>query len=141
MELLVSNARDCGATVTQGARPDKGWFYRPTLVELGEQTPELWDGEIFGPVCAVRSYDDIELVLDEVHGWRTGLAGYVMSQNSEAALALAQRLQVGIVGINNGAPNTPEVPFGGFGLAGLGREGGIAGMMEFLESQTISVAR
>lgn len=141
METLVSDARTRGAIVTQGQRPENGWFYPPTLVELGEQTPGLWTGEIFGPVCAVRSYDDIDSVIDEVHEWRTGLAGYVMSQNEEAALALGQRLRVGIVGINNGAPNTPEVPFGGFGLAGLGREGGVAGMMEFMESQTISVAR
>lgn len=64
-----------------------------------------------------------------------------MSSDTERCLVTAARLNVGIVGINNGAPNTPEVPFGGFGLAGLGREGGIEGMREFMEPQTIALAR
>ncbi len=92
-------------------------------------------------VCAVRPYNDETAVIREVNGWRTGLGGYVVSTNAERAIDLASQLKIGIVGINNGAPNTPEVPFGGFGYAGLGREGGLSGLREFTEEQTISLAR
>jgi succinate-semialdehyde dehydrogenase/glutarate-semialdehyde dehydrogenase len=96
---------------------------------------------VFGPVCVVRSFHDEDAVVREVNGWRTGLGGYVVSADTERAIELASRLRIGIVGVNNGAPNTPAVPFGGFGYAGLGREGGLSGLREFTEEQTISLAR
>jgi len=112
----------------------------PTLIECMTDTP-LWSEEIFGPVCAVRRFSDESAVVAEVNSWRTGLGGYVMSTNVEHQITLASELSVGIVGVNNGAPNTPEVPFGGIGDSGLGREGGLSGMFEFTEEQTISMAR
>ena len=89
----------------------------------------------------MRPYDDEDAVVAEVNGWHYGLGGYVCSADTEHAQALAQRLRIGLVGINNGAPNTPEVPFGGFGWSGLGREGGLAGLLEFTAERTISQAR
>ena len=77
----------------------------------------------------------------QVRQWRTGLGGYVVSRDTEHQVALARSLDVGIVGINNGAPNTPEVPFGGRGDAGLGTEGGMSGLHEFTVEQTLSFAR
>lgn len=141
IQALVEQAEQSGAAITRSPKPDTGWFVEATLVELGESSPEIWSEEVFGPVCVVRSFRDTAEVLEEVNGWNTGLAGYVVSRRAEEALDLAARLRVGIVGINNGAPNTPEVPFGGFGLAGLGREGGLDGLKEFTELQTISIAR
>lgn len=137
---LVAAAEHTGCDSWQAAAPEQGWFCPPTLVAVSDSV-DLWREEIFGPVCAVRSFDEIDEVIEEVNARRTGLAAYIVSTDTERALTTASRLNVGIVGINNGAPNTPEVPFGGLGLAGLGREGGVEGMLEFLETQTISVAR
>jgi succinate-semialdehyde dehydrogenase / glutarate-semialdehyde dehydrogenase len=106
-----------------------------------QQDTALWHEEVFGPLCVVRPFDDEDAVVREVNRWRTGLGGYVMSTRTEHAAELSTRLRIGIIGVNNGAPNTPEVPFGGFGYAGLGREGGLSGLHEFTEEQTISMVR
>ena len=137
---LLHQAELEGCRIWTGEAPSTGWYCAPSLVEATADTA-LWHEEIFGPVCAVRPYDDEAAVIREVNGWRTGLGGYVVSTNTERAIDLASQLKIGIVGLNNGAPNTPEVPFGGFGYAGLGREGGLSGLREFTEEQTISLAR
>ncbi|HEY8455594.1 MAG TPA: aldehyde dehydrogenase family protein [Actinopolymorphaceae bacterium] len=138
---LVEQARESGCRVWSGGPvPAQGNFMEPTLVEtLTDLT--LWNGEIFGPVCAVRPFANEDAVVNEVNTWGCGLGGYVVSSDSERGARLAERLRIGIVGVNNGAPNTPEVPFGGFGSSGIGREGGMSGLYEFTEEQTVSVAR
>lgn len=145
---LVDQAEADGAEVVRGPddvhrgpdAPGAEAFLPAALVGCDRPTP-LWDEEVFGPVLALRSYDDEDAVIAEVNSWGVGLAGYVCGTDLAAAEQLAERLRVGIVGINNGAPNTPEVPFGGFGGSGIGREGGMSGYLEFVEEQTIAVAR
>jgi len=137
---LVRQATDDGCRVWTGETPSHGWYCAPSVVEADRDTA-LWRVVGFGPVYVVRPYDDEAVMVREVNGWRTGLGGYVMSTDTEHAVDLASRLRIGIVGINNGVPNTPEVPFGGFGYAGLGREGGLSGLREFIEEQTLSLAR
>ncbi|MQA09424.1 MAG: aldehyde dehydrogenase family protein [Pseudonocardiaceae bacterium] len=137
---LVRRAEADGCRVRAGNVPEQGWYCPPTLVEAENDTA-LWGEEVFGPVCVVRPYDDEDALVREVNGWRCGLGGYVMSASAEHAVELAARLRIGIVGVNNGAPNTPEVPFGGFGFAGFGREGGLTGLHEFTEQQSIALAR
>lgn len=140
LHALVSEAERQGCRTWRAEIPEQGWFYPPTLVAASTRT-SLWSEEIFGPVCAVRPFRHVDEVVNEVNSRGTGLAGYIVSADTERGLTTAARLNVGIVGINNGAPNTPEVPFGGVGLAGIGREGGVEGMREFLEPQTITLAR
>jgi succinate-semialdehyde dehydrogenase / glutarate-semialdehyde dehydrogenase len=140
LSSLVREAERDDCRVWTGSAPATGWYCPPSLV-AAESDTALWRQEVFGPVCVVRPFDDEDAVVREVNGWRTGLGGYVVSADTERAVGLASRLRIGIVGVNNGAPNTPEVPFGGFGYAGLGREGGLSGLHEFTEEQTISLAR
>ncbi len=141
LETSVAAAETSGCPVTRVAAPESaGFFCGPAVVEA-EQDTDLWHREVFGPVAVMKRFSDEDDVAEEVNAWRTGLGGYVMSADPQHGLDLAARLQTGIVGINNGAPNTPEVPFGGFGMAGIGREGGLAGMYAFLEEQTLSLAR
>lgn len=138
---LVDDAESRGCAVTRGSvGPGHGYFAAPAVVEATEDVG-LWRQEIFGPALAVRPFSDEDAVVHEVNGWRTGLGGYVISSDAQHGLDLAARLRIGIIGINNGAPNTPEVPFGGFGFGGIGREGGFAGLLEFTEEQTLSLAR
>lgn len=138
---LVSNAEAAGSTVSRTSHTnERGWFLPPTLVEC-EKDVDLWGQEIFGPVCAVRSFSDESHVVQQANSFSAGLGAYVISRNFEHQVRLASALNVGIVGINNGAPNSPEIPFGGIGDSGLGKEGGISGMWEFMEEQTLSIAR
>lgn len=137
---LVSAAEQAGEQVWKGAEgPNRTTFLEPTVVEVRADN-EAWHQEIFGPVCAIQPYADEVALIDEINSWGVGLAGYVCGSDTTAAAKVAENLNIGIVGINNGAPNTPEVPFGGFGDSGVGREGGLTGMFEFTEEQTVSVA-
>lgn len=137
---LVEDARKAGAGVWQGEEvPATGHFVAPAVVEAAEDLP-IWTEEVFGPVVGVRPYSDEDALVAEINSWDFGLGGYVCGTDVSGAIALAERLQIGIVGVNNGAPNTPEVPFGGFKQSGYGREGGYAGLAEFTEPQTVSVA-
>ncbi len=138
---LVDKARAAGCRVWSAPEASgPGFYLEPSVVEVTSDV-DLWNDEIFGPVCAVRPFDGEDALVDEVNGWGCGLGGYVVSSDTEHAVRLAERLRIGIVGVNNGAPNTPEVPFGGFGSSGIGREGGMSGLYEFTEEQTVSVAR
>lgn len=138
---LLAKAESSGKHVVRGADgPQNGSFLAAAVVDEARGT-ELYEQEIFGPVLTLETYDDEDALVAEINRWGVGLAGYVCGQDVAAAQDLADRLRIGIVGINNGAPNTPEVPFGGFGGSGIGREGGMAGYDEFTEQQTISVAR
>lgn len=143
LEKLITDAERAGARVVRGPEgPKEGAYLPAVLVDCPDRLDlEIWDDEIFGPVFAVRTFTDEATVVDEVNSWGLGLAGYVCGTDPEANQALAERLRVGIVGINNGAPNTPEVPFGGFGASGLGREGGMSGYYAFTEEQTLSYSR
>lgn len=141
LKNLVSSAEAAGSRVLQCSHDNSsGWFMPPTLVECDEDV-DLWRQEIFGPVCAVRRFSDESHVVQQANAFSAGLGAYVISRNFEHQVRLASALNVGIVGINNGAPNSPEIPFGGIGDSGIGREGGISGMWEFMEEQTLSIAR
>lgn len=140
LRSLVSEATAKGCRSWVAPVPSGGWYCPPTLIEALDDH-QVWNEEVFGPLCVMRPYRDEEALLEEVNSWELGLAGYVFSSDTEAALTLGGRLRVGIVGINNGAPNSPMVPFGGFRFSGLGREGGVEGVLEFTESQTISLSR
>lgn len=138
---LVDDARAHGAVIAQAALAvSQGFFVPPTLVELTDGC-RMWDEEIFGPVTAIRAYEDEAAVIREINSWPFGLGGYVCSADSEHASKIAGQLAIGIVGVNNATPNTPEVPFGGFKGSGIGREGGIQGFEEFIGWQTVSAPR
>lgn len=136
---LVDDARRRGAHVFQADRPAVGHFVAPAVVEALSDMP-LWEEEVFGPVTPVRPFDDEAAVLAEVNSWDYGLGGYVCGTDPARAAHVADCLDIGIVGVNNGAPNAPEVPFGGFKHSGIGREGGVEGLLEFTEAKTVSIA-
>lgn len=139
LQALVDDARARGArTWKQEAVPERGFFAPPVVVEAPEDMP-LWDGEIFGPVTPLRRFSDERAVVSQINSWTFGLGGYVCSSDPAHGEAVAAALDIGIVGINTGAPNSPEVPFGGFKHSGVGREGGVEGLHEFTEAQTLSI--
>jgi succinate-semialdehyde dehydrogenase/glutarate-semialdehyde dehydrogenase len=137
---LVDESVASGARIlTGGVRPDGiGAFYPPTVLSLEAGNPIL-DQEIFGPVAPVVAVDSDDEAVALANGSEFGLISYVFSGDVGRAMRVAKRIESGMVAINKGVISDPAAPFGGYKQSGLGREGGFAGIHEFLESKYIGV--
>lgn len=136
---LVTVALDEGATlVTGGVSAQQGAFYSPTLLSGVRHGDTIAGTEIFGPVATVIDYDDVDTAVamadDTVHG----LIAYVYGPPAPA-LAVARRLDSGMVAVNRAVISDPAAPFGGTKQSGLGREGGFQGIEEYLEPHYIGI--
>ncbi|XP_060583953.1 succinate-semialdehyde dehydrogenase, mitochondrial-like [Ruditapes philippinarum] len=136
VETFVQDAVKQGAKVVCGGeRSSLGQtFYEPTLLQ--DVTPDMLCAreEIFGPVAGVQKFKTEEEALILANGTSAGLAGYVYTNDPAQQWRIAEALEYGIVGVNEGLFSTPEAPFGGYKESGLGREGGIGfGIEEYLE--------
>ncbi|WP_324274226.1 aldehyde dehydrogenase family protein [Blastococcus brunescens] len=136
---LVADAVADGARITTGGHgSETGAFYEPTVVTDVAHGSALTTTEIFGPVAAIVSYDDVaeavRMANDTVHG----LIAYVYGEQA-LALAVAHRLESGMVAVNRAVLSDPAAPFGGVKQSGLGREGSSEGILEFLEEKYIGM--
>lgn len=137
---MVQRAVAAGATlVTGGKRLDPGFFYAPTLLTNVDPDSEIAQDEVFGPVLVVIPFDDDDDAVRIANNSIFGLAGAVFSADQERALAVARRIRAGSFSVNGGNYFGADSPFGGFKQSGVGREMGVAGLEEFLESKTIAV--
>jgi succinate-semialdehyde dehydrogenase/glutarate-semialdehyde dehydrogenase len=141
VQSLIADAVQRGASVLVGGdSPDRpGYFVHPTVLLNTHPDSALTSTEIFGPVAAIQTFTDLDEVIDRANDTEWGLVGYVITQDIDSALDVAERLEVGMVGINSGVVSTPSAPFGGVKQSGLGREGGRIGIDEFLETKYISI--
>jgi succinate-semialdehyde dehydrogenase len=143
VEALVSSAASAGASVRAGgARPvdgDKGFFYQPTLVADVQPSMPLYGEEIFGPVMPVASFDDLDEAIARANDTRYGLAAYVWTNDLRTAMRAAEKLEFGLVGVNEWTPQGIEVPFPGWKESGIGRESGMEGLEEYLETKVIAI--
>jgi succinate-semialdehyde dehydrogenase len=144
VEALVTSARAAGAEVrTGGARPadrDKGYFYEPTIVAGVQPSMPIYREEIFGPVMPVASFDDLDEAVARANDTRYGLAAYVWTNDLRTAMRAAERLEFGLVGVNEWLPQGVEVPFPGWKESGVGRESGAEGLEEYLETKVVSIS-
>lgn len=108
------------------------------MLRVGRGDPILQE-EIFGPVAPVVAVDSDEEAVALANASEYGLIGYVYSSDLGRAFRTAEALQSGMVAINKGVISDPAAPFGGYKQSGLGREGGFAGIHEFLEAKYIGV--
>jgi succinate-semialdehyde dehydrogenase/glutarate-semialdehyde dehydrogenase len=123
-----------------GGSPDRpGYFVEPTVLTNTAPDSALASTEIFGPVAAIQTFTDVDDAISRANDTDWGLVGYVATQDIDNALNVAERLDVGMVGINSGVVSTPSAPFGGVKQSGLGREGGRTGIDEYLETKYISI--
>jgi succinate-semialdehyde dehydrogenase/glutarate-semialdehyde dehydrogenase len=139
---LVADAVDRGASVlTGGRRPDgPGWFYPPTVLTGVPRGARMADEEIFGPVAPLTSFRTEEEVLVAANDTPYGLVSYVYTNDLQRALRVAERIETGMVGLNQGVVSNPAAPFGGIKESGLGREGGSLGIEEFLDVKYVGIA-
>ena len=138
---LVDDAVGRGATVITGGRPieGQGYFVEPTVLVGADSASEFTRTEIFGPMAAIQTFTDLDKAIADANDTPWGLVGYVMTQDIDRALNVSERLEVGMIGLNTGVVSTPSAPFGGVKQSGLGREGGRAGIDEFLETKYVSI--
>jgi aldehyde dehydrogenase (NAD+) len=123
-----------------GGRPahlPKGYFVEPTLFVDVDPRATIAQEEIFGPVLSVIPYTDEEDAIRIANDSRYGLSGAVVSASLERAMAVARRLRTGTVGVNGGMWFGPDSPFGGYKQSGIGREHGLEGFEEYLQTKTI----
>ncbi|ULN45998.1 aldehyde dehydrogenase family protein [Mycolicibacterium goodii] len=138
VDAMVKRAVAAGATlVTGGEKVDPGFFYTPTLLADVDPDSEIAQEEVFGPVLAVISYTDDDDAVRIANNSIYGLSGAVFG-SQERAIAVARRIRTGTFSINGGNYFSPDSPFGGYKQSGIGREMGIAGLEEFLESKTFA---
>ncbi|KAM6910020.1 succinate-semialdehyde dehydrogenase, mitochondrial [Xenentodon cancila] len=129
----ISDAVSRGAKVLKGGKRLHGSFMEPTL--LSDVTTDMLctQQETFGPLVPVIRFNTEEEALAVANASNVGLAGYFYSQDVSQIWRVAEALEVGIVGVNEGLLSTPEATFGGVKQSGLGREGSMYGIQEYLE--------
>lgn len=144
VEAHVADAlRQRGRVVTGGrrARPEglADRFYAPTVITGMTRSMRLWREETFGPVAPVASFKTEEEAIEMANDSEYGLAAYFCTRDASRAVRVAEALEYGVIGVNDGAPSSADAPFGGMKHSGLGREGGRWGMDEYCEIKYVSL--
>jgi succinate-semialdehyde dehydrogenase/glutarate-semialdehyde dehydrogenase len=137
---LVDAAKAEGGKINLGGtKPEgKGAFYPATVLTVTKENSIL-NTEIFGPVAPIVIFDTDDEAIALANDTEYGLISYVFSADLKRAIRTAEVLESGMVAINRGVVSDPAAPFGGVKQSGLGREGGFAGIHEFLETKYIGV--
>lgn len=139
---LVDDAVGRGARVLTGGSPTggAGFFYPPTVLTHVARDAKMAGEEIFGPVAPLTPFETEQEVIAAANDTEYGLVAYVFTNDLRRALRVAEALETGMVGLNQGVVSNPAAPFGGVKQSGLGREGGAVGIDEFLETKYIGIA-
>ncbi len=140
LELIEDTVAHGGRLICGGERwGEQGSFLTPTILADVPDGAGCMHEEIFAPIAAVTPFDSEEEVLAKANDTEYGLAAYAFTDNLQQAWRVAEALEAGTVGINDGVPSTSIAPFGGFKESGWGRELGIEGMEAFLETKHVSL--
>jgi len=141
VQELVDDAVARGATLLcGGSRVDgPGHFYEPTVLSDVPDDARLLREEIFGPVAPVRAFASEEQAVREANDTEFGLVAYLYTSDLARALRVSERLETGMVGLNQGIVSNAGAPFGGIKHSGFGREGGEEGINEYLEVKYVAL--
>jgi succinate-semialdehyde dehydrogenase/glutarate-semialdehyde dehydrogenase len=142
VQELVDDAVKKGAKITCGGKlpGGKGYFYPATVLTNVPDNANLLREEIFGPVAAIQTFKSDDDVVKRANDTEYGLIAYVYTKDLTRGMQISERLDFGMIGLNRGIASDPAAPFGGMKQSGVGREGAHEGLMEFLETQYVSVA-
>lgn len=124
-----------------GGRPEQfpqGYFVEPTLFVNVDNKMTIAQEEIFGPVLVMIPFEDDDDAVRIANESKYGLAGAVNSTSIERAKSVARRIRTGMISINGGASHGPDMPFGGYKLSGIGRQNGVAGFEQYLETKSVA---
>ncbi len=117
-----------------------GYFYPPTVLTNVPEDALMRHEEIFGPVAPITTFETEEEAITAANDTEYGLVSYVFTRDLDRALRVCERLETGMIGLNQGIVSNPAAPFGGMKHSGLGREGGRLGIEEYLETKYIAIA-
>ena len=139
VEEHVKDAVAQGGKVLAGGKGHAlgGNFWQPTVIGDAHEGMKLAQEETFGPVAACFRFDDEEEVIRRANQTEYGLAAYFYTQNLQRVFRVSSALESGMIGINECAVSTELAPFGGVKESGLGREGSVLGMDEYLEVKAL----
>ena len=138
-ELVESAVTEGGRVRTGGKLPEGAGAFYPATVITVESNNSILQHEIFGPVAPVVIFDTDEEAITLANDSDFGLISYIFSGDLKRGIQVAEAMESGMVAINRGVISDPAAPFGGMKQSGLGREGGFAGIHEFLETKYIGV--
>ncbi len=136
----VADAIQHGARALIGGNARDGLYFDPTVLVDVQPGMLLMKEETFGPVAPVLTFKDTAEAIQMANDTPYGLASYLYTRDLDRAIRVAEALEYGIVGLNDGLPSTPQAPFGGVKESGMGREGGKWGIEEYLNVKYISLA-
>jgi succinate-semialdehyde dehydrogenase/glutarate-semialdehyde dehydrogenase len=138
---LVQDARAKGARVLTGgeAIDGPGHFYRPTVLADVPDDARLLKEEIFGPVAPINTFADEDEAIAKANDTEFGLVAYLYTDDLNRAFRVSERLQSGMIGLNQGMVSNAGAPFGGVKQSGFGREGGPEGIEEYLETKYLAM--
>jgi len=138
--MVTASALSGAEILTGGKRPDQlehGYFYQPTVITGLTTDMPVYRDELFGPVMPIIPFGDVDEAIAQANSLEYGLAAYVQTNDLKTATHLYERLEFGMVAINDWLPSTPEMPFGGVKMSGMGRECGEEGLLEYLETKAV----
>jgi aldehyde dehydrogenase (NAD+) len=142
VESYLRLAEEEGGTFVCGggrtADQPKGYFVDPTLIVGLKDSSRVVQEEIFGPVLVLQAHDGDDDAVAIANDSAYGLSGSVWSQNRDRAVSVANRIRTGTIGVNGGLWYSPDVPFGGYKQSGIGREMGVAGFEEYLQTKSLA---
>ncbi|MEJ9232457.1 NAD-dependent succinate-semialdehyde dehydrogenase [Peribacillus butanolivorans] len=128
----------CGGKVLTKNEYKNGYFYAPTvLVDVNEEMKITYE-ETFGPVAPLIRFSTEDEVIEKANNTQFGLASYFYTNDLSRAHRVSEKLEYGMVGVNDPAPFAVQAPFGGVKESGLGREGGKYGLEDYLETKLVS---
>jgi aldehyde dehydrogenase (NAD+) len=141
----IEQARRDGATITTGGGPAEdlpehlsgGHYVAPTVIVGVDNSAAIAQQEVFGPVLIMMPFDDDDEAVRIANDSAFGLAGAVMSRSMERGMNIARRIRTGSFGVNGGMFYGADAPFGGYKNSGVGRQCGIEGFQQYLETKTI----
>ncbi|MGY0498987.1 NAD-dependent succinate-semialdehyde dehydrogenase [Nocardia sp. FBN12] len=138
---LVDEAVAAGARIRTGGKPlpGPGFFYPPTVLDQIPVRARILDQEIFGPVAVVTGFGDEAEAIDRANASEYGLAAYLYTRDLGRALRVTDALETGMVAVNRGVLSDVAAPFGGVKASGLGHEGGVEGIDEYLDSKYVAL--
>ncbi|MDX8523569.1 aldehyde dehydrogenase [Mesorhizobium sp. MSK_1335] len=138
--IVAQSVAAGGVLITGGARPrDKadGFYYAPTIIEAADQALACVREELFGPVLSAIAFDSEAQALALANDTPFGLASGIFTSNLAKAHRMARGIHAGVVWVNTYRAVSPLVPFGGYGLSGLGREGGLDAIRDYTRSKSV----
>ena len=139
---LVADAVDGGAKALVGGTPAQrpGWFFPPTVLTAVPDAAAVLHEEIFGPIAPITTFRTEDEAVAAANRTTYGLVSYLYTNDLRRALRVGERLETGMVGLNQGLVSNAAAPFGGVKHSGFGREGGEEGIAEYLATQYLAVA-